>query len=67
MWPTSFALTKLTAAEEARIGALVKKAVSWTELATGPRRFCAAPKRMTGSVWRGRLRGLAKKGKGSPR
>jgi uncharacterized protein YdhG (YjbR/CyaY superfamily) len=28
MWPTSFALTKLTATEEARIGALVKKAVS---------------------------------------
>jgi uncharacterized protein YdhG (YjbR/CyaY superfamily) len=28
MWPTSFALTELTAAEEARIGALVKKAVS---------------------------------------
>jgi uncharacterized protein YdhG (YjbR/CyaY superfamily) len=28
MWPTSFALKKLTAAEEARIGALVKKAVS---------------------------------------
>jgi uncharacterized protein YdhG (YjbR/CyaY superfamily) len=28
MWPTSFALTKLTAAEEARISALVKKAVS---------------------------------------
>jgi uncharacterized protein YdhG (YjbR/CyaY superfamily) len=27
MWPTSFALKKLTAAEEARIGALVKKAV----------------------------------------
>jgi uncharacterized protein YdhG (YjbR/CyaY superfamily) len=27
MWPTAFALTKLTAAEEARIGALVKKAV----------------------------------------
>lgn len=27
MWPTSYALTKLTAAEEARIGALVKKAV----------------------------------------
>lgn len=27
MWPTSFALTKLTAAEEARISALVKKAV----------------------------------------
>ena len=28
MWPTTFALTELTAAEEARIGALVKKAVS---------------------------------------
>jgi uncharacterized protein YdhG (YjbR/CyaY superfamily) len=28
MWPTSFALTKLTAVDEARIGALVKKAVS---------------------------------------
>ena len=28
MWPTAFALQKLTAAEEARIGALVKKAVS---------------------------------------
>ena len=28
MWPTSFALTELTAAEEARIAALVKKAVS---------------------------------------
>jgi uncharacterized protein YdhG (YjbR/CyaY superfamily) len=28
MWPTSFALTKLTAAEEARIAALVKQAVS---------------------------------------
>jgi uncharacterized protein YdhG (YjbR/CyaY superfamily) len=28
MWPTSFALTKLTAADEARIGALVKKSVS---------------------------------------
>jgi uncharacterized protein YdhG (YjbR/CyaY superfamily) len=27
MWPTSFALTELTAAEEARIAALVKKAV----------------------------------------
>ncbi len=27
MWPTAFALTKLTAAEEARIGALVKQAV----------------------------------------
>jgi uncharacterized protein YdhG (YjbR/CyaY superfamily) len=28
MWPTSWALTKLTAADEKRIGALVKKAVS---------------------------------------
>jgi uncharacterized protein YdhG (YjbR/CyaY superfamily) len=28
MWPTSWALTKLTAADEARIGELVKKAVS---------------------------------------
>jgi hypothetical protein len=28
MWPTAFALTKLTAADEARISALVKKAVS---------------------------------------
>jgi uncharacterized protein YdhG (YjbR/CyaY superfamily) len=28
MWPTYFALTELTAAEEARISALVKKAVS---------------------------------------
>jgi len=28
MWPTGFALTKLTAAEEKRIGALLKKAVS---------------------------------------
>ncbi len=28
MWPTSFALKKLTADDEARIGALVKKAVS---------------------------------------
>lgn len=27
MWPTSFALKKLTAAEEAKIGALVKRAV----------------------------------------
>lgn len=27
MWPTSFALKKLTAAEEAKIGSLVKKAV----------------------------------------
>lgn len=28
MWPTSFALIELTASDEARIGALVKKAVS---------------------------------------
>ena len=28
MWPTAFALTELTAADEARIGALVKQAVS---------------------------------------
>ena len=28
MWPTSFALKQLTAADEARIGALVRKAVS---------------------------------------
>ena len=28
IWPTAFALTELTAADEARIGALVKKAVS---------------------------------------
>jgi hypothetical protein len=27
LWPTSFALKQLTAAEEARIGALVRKAV----------------------------------------
>ncbi|MEU7000099.1 DUF1801 domain-containing protein [Nonomuraea sp. NPDC046570] len=28
MWPTSFALTELTAADEARIGALIKKTAS---------------------------------------
>jgi hypothetical protein len=28
MWPTSFALKELTATEEERIGALVKKAVA---------------------------------------
>ena len=28
MWPTSYALTKLTATDEARIGALVKRAAS---------------------------------------
>ncbi len=31
MCPTAFALTKLTAAEERRVGALVKKAVSWAD------------------------------------
>ena len=29
LWPNAFTLKELTAAEEARIGALVKKAVSW--------------------------------------
>ena len=28
MWPTAFALKELTAADEARIGAIVKRAVS---------------------------------------
>ena len=28
MWPTSYALTELTPADEARIGALVKRAAS---------------------------------------
>jgi hypothetical protein len=28
LWPVAFALKKLTAAEEAKIGALVKKAVN---------------------------------------
>jgi uncharacterized protein YdhG (YjbR/CyaY superfamily) len=28
MWPTSYALTKLTSADEARVGALIKKAAS---------------------------------------
>ena len=28
MWPTAFALTKLTAADEKKIGALLKKAVA---------------------------------------
>jgi uncharacterized protein YdhG (YjbR/CyaY superfamily) len=35
MWPTCFALKKLTAAEEARIGALVKKAVISAQEAGG--------------------------------
>ena len=29
MWPTAFALKELTAAEEARIAALIRKAVGW--------------------------------------
>jgi uncharacterized protein YdhG (YjbR/CyaY superfamily) len=37
MWPTAFALKKLTAAEEAKIVVLVKKAVSQDELVTRPR------------------------------
>ncbi len=35
MWPTAFALTDLTAAEEARIVALVKRAVSCGTMLTG--------------------------------
>jgi uncharacterized protein YdhG (YjbR/CyaY superfamily) len=31
MWPTSFALTELTAAEEAKIAALVKTSKPWPE------------------------------------
>src|SRR5713226_5741736 len=38
MWPVAFALTKFTAAEEARLGALVKKAVSLAARHRGPRR-----------------------------
>jgi uncharacterized protein YdhG (YjbR/CyaY superfamily) len=34
MWPTSFALKELTAAEEKKIGALVKKAVSSSSTGT---------------------------------
>ena len=37
MWPTAFALTELTAADEARIGALVKRAVSDIERTKGAR------------------------------
>src|SRR2546430_5019740 len=36
MWPTTFALKELTSAEEARIGALVKEAVSWGLIFTDP-------------------------------
>ena len=32
MWPTSFALKELTATEEARIGALVKRAAELSQL-----------------------------------
>jgi uncharacterized protein YdhG (YjbR/CyaY superfamily) len=35
MWPTSFALKELTAADEARIGALVRKSVELTKLEDG--------------------------------
>ena len=41
MWPTAFALKELTAAEEARIAALVK---TRGELSTAPPRQPAAPK-----------------------
>jgi len=37
MWPTAFALKKLTAADEARIGELVKRAVSEIERTKGAR------------------------------
>src|SRR4029434_6742963 len=51
MWPTAFALTQLTAADEARIGALVKRAVSYAVgcLSTRNRRSVscsASPKEM---------------------
>ncbi len=36
MWPTSFALTKLTAADEKKIAALVKKAVDAGRLRRTP-------------------------------
>src|ERR671910_1219100 len=36
MWPTSFALKELTAAEEARIGALVERAAGWGGGAPSP-------------------------------
>ncbi len=38
MWPTEYALTKLTRADEARIRALVKQAVSWGPPASQARR-----------------------------
>jgi hypothetical protein len=36
MWPTAFALVELTAVEEERIGALVKKAVTAPAPLSGP-------------------------------
>jgi hypothetical protein len=36
MWPTAFALKELTAAAEARIGALVKKAASASPWRSSP-------------------------------
>ena len=43
MWPTAFALTQLTAADEARIGALVKKAVARRVHSQGSRFSNALP------------------------
>src|SRR4029077_19758191 len=48
MWPTAFALKELTAAEEARIGALVKKAVSG--VAYDPREPCGQSR--VRPIWR---------------
>jgi hypothetical protein len=60
MWPTAFALKELTAAEEARIGALVKKAASWGGLPHDDKRsasWCICTHHPFG--WSGiRLRGL---------
>jgi uncharacterized protein YdhG (YjbR/CyaY superfamily) len=49
MWPTSFALTELTPAEEAKIAALVKKAVSLVSGGCSGWSWCtsSAPKRFT--------------------
>jgi ADP-ribosyl-[dinitrogen reductase] hydrolase len=43
MWPTAFALTELTAAEEARIGALVKRAVNCDGCPSDSRRTTRPP------------------------
>jgi hypothetical protein len=43
MWPTSFALTALTAADEERIGALVQQAVAEDERATRPCPSASSP------------------------